>query len=123
MDPSLPWDKKDTELWTELVAQDWPPGASRSDGGHILSVRKGRSASGQKPCKNVCWEFNALGECFGPSAGLDVNVLSVQKPIPVWLALGVEGSRRTGQESLGADGGPTQPSSKDPQDSVLGGTA
>lgn len=28
MDPSLPWDGKDTELWTELVAQDKPMGGS-----------------------------------------------------------------------------------------------
>lgn len=31
MEPTMPWDHKDTELWTELVTQDRPAGGSHYD--------------------------------------------------------------------------------------------
>lgn len=48
MDPSLPWDGKDTEVWTELVAQDWPAGGTHLDGGHMLAVGQGRMPFGKR---------------------------------------------------------------------------
>lgn len=69
MYPSMTWDRKDSELWTELVAQDQPIDGARSDSGHILMMGQewvpvaNRTTPRESPGK-ICWEYKALGKCF-----------------------------------------------------------
>lgn len=67
----LACDRKDSELWTELVTQDWAASKQHLDSGHLLSVEQARvqtetEALEKEASKQVCWEINELGNCFHP---------------------------------------------------------
>lgn len=101
----LPWDRQDTELWTELVAPDRVAGESRSESRRILAAGQGRMPSmqkptGKEPSKQIGWEYSALENVFGPPAVLGMHVQLAQKPILVQLVPEVGRLRRTGQAGL-----------------------
>lgn len=61
VDHSIPWDRKDTELLTELVAQDRPARGTRFNSHRVLAVGQGRGPAsvepvGHKPHRNTFWE-------------------------------------------------------------------
>lgn len=114
MDPSLPWNRNDTKLWTELITQVRPAGGSHSDSWHILIVEQRQMPSAQKPTGKETRSKSARNTThqvtiFGPFADSGMNAWPLQEARAAHLAPEVEHLRRIGHRGL-REWGEVQPS-------------
>lgn len=66
--PTLPWDGKATELWTELVVQD-QPAIVQCDTSHLLFVAEPKALEAKLPMAKEppmqhYWEYKGGGQVF-----------------------------------------------------------
>lgn len=58
MDPTLPLDRNETELWADFITQEWPVAGQCSDRCHVVSVGQGGLNAWNKQRQPQAWIQN-----------------------------------------------------------------
>lgn len=109
MQPKLPWDKLDMELWFKIIAFESQAKGIQADSGITLLGHSGQSKDGKKKqLRPVCWDFNSHGSVFVTRVSTATNAQPVreitQARHPNWPCL----SEAHDQENQKVQEGPMQ---------------